>query len=200
MNPSISLSTLHDIADEAAALYICSGNEAAADAAQLMKAASPGKPVDAPRALDVLEHLQSIAIPRLGRNFGSLVQNSLSSLPWTDRGFSLPDGIRGQNAYAELIGPTGPMISDQCRFGFYLQAPNCLYPAHSHAAEEFYYILSGSAEWRLDEDEIFMPPVPDLIHHLPWQKHEMRTGHAPLLAMWIWTGDIGYSTYSIRSS
>ena len=188
---------MRDIAHGAAELYLCSGNEAAAKAAQLMKTSLPERLTDPPRPLDVLRHLQSIVLPCLSQDFGSLVRNSAPTLPWTDRGFGLPPGIRDRNAYAELIGPSGPMVSDECRFGFYLQAPDCLYPAHSHAAEEFYYILSGSAEWRLGEAETFVPDVPDLVHHLPWQSHEMRTGQSPLLAMWIWIGDIRYSTYSI---
>ena len=190
-------SALRDIVRGAADLYLLSGNEAAAKAAQLMKASLPERPVDPPRPLDVLKHLRSVVLPCLGEDFGGLVRNSTPWLPWTDRGFGLPPGIRGRNAYAELIGPSGPMVSDECRFGFYLQAPDCLYPAHSHAAEEFYYILSGSAEWRVGVAGTFVPRVPDLVHHHPWQLHEMRTGQSPLLAMWIWTGDISYSTYSI---
>lgn len=198
LNHPIPRSALRDIVYGAAELYLSGGNKAAAHAAKLMKAAQPEKPVEPPQALDVLSHLQSVALPALGKEFVSLVRRWASNLPWTDRGFGLPNGIRGRNAYAELMGPEGPMVSDECRFGFYLQAPDCLYPAHSHAAEEFYYVLSGSVEWRIDGALTFVPSVPGLVHHLPWQMHQMRTGQSPLLAMWIWTGDIRHSTYSIR--
>jgi hypothetical protein len=194
----ISASALRAIAHGAAELYLGGGNEAARQAAQLMKAARLERPSDPSRSLDVLRYLPSVALPGVSEEFGRLVRTLGPKLPWTDRGFELPEGIRGRNAYAELMGPSGPMISDDCRFGFYLQAPNCLYPVHCHAAEEFYYLLSGSAEWCLDGAQTFVPPVPGLIHHRPWQLHEMRTGPSPLLAMWIWTGDISYSTYAIR--
>lgn len=170
----------------AADLYRATGNPLAIQGAELMRAAQPQGPADPPQALAVLSQLPSIAAwPELAR------------LPWTDGDFSMPAAIRSRNAYAELVGPEGPLLSTRCRFGFYLQAPDCLYPPHSHAAEELYLLLSGSAEWWLDDSEPFLPPCPGLVHHLPWQKHAMRTGAFPLLALWVWLGDIRYGTYKI---
>lgn len=177
---------LRDLIDSAAELYLATGNARAAEVAKLMRAAVPERPADPPQVLPVLSHLPSI-----------VMQHELANLPWTDGGFSLPDPIRGHNAYAELIGPEGPFLSAKCRFGFYLQAPDCFYPPHSHAAEEFYLLLSGSAEWQLDDSRSFTPPSPGLVHHQPWQKHAMRTGASPLLALWVWLGNISYGTYSI---
>lgn len=177
---------LRDLIGWAGDLYGATGNARAAEAAKLMRAAVPERPADPPQALPVLSHLPSIAMP-----------HELAGLPWTDGGFSLPAVIKGRNAYAELIGPEGPVVSDNCRFGFYLQAPDCFYPPHSHAAEEFYLLLSGSAEWQLDDSSSFTLPSPGLVHHRPWQKHAMRTGTSPLLALWVWLGDIRYGTYSI---
>lgn len=182
---------LRELVDAAADLYLATGNRIAGHAAELIRSASPQRPADPPRALAVLSHLPSIAVPRLA------VDDGLSRLPWTDGGFALPEGIRGRNAFAEVVGPDGPFRCAQCRFGFYLQAPDCLYPAHSHAAEELYLILSGSVEWQLDESGPFIPPCPGLVHHRPWQKHAMRTGATPMLALWVWLGDISYATYSI---
>ena len=181
----------------AADLYLASGNEVAVRAAELMKQAKPLRLADAPLALPVLTHLGSIDLPSFDTEGTALLRDSASHLPWTEDGFVLPTAIQGRNAYAELIGPEGPLFSSQCRFGFYLQAPDCLYPAHSHAAEELYMILSGSAEWSVDVAERFVPPVLGLVHHRPWQKHSMLTRRLPLLAMWVWLGDIRYSTYSI---
>jgi hypothetical protein len=181
----------------AADLYLASGNEMAAQAAELMRQATPLRLADAPLALPVLAHLGSIALPPFEAEDSALLADSAAHLPWTEDGFVLPAAIQGRNAYAELIGPEGPLLSSQCRFGFYLQAPDCLYPEHSHAAEELYMILSGSAEWSVDVTERYVPPVLGLVRHRPWQKHSMRTGRLPLLAMWVWLGDIRYSTYSI---
>jgi hypothetical protein len=166
----------------AADLYRATGNARATEAARLMRAAAPEKPADPPQALPVLRYL-----PR----------HELAGLPWTDGGFALPASIKGRNAYAELVGPEGPVVSAKCRFGLYLQAPDCLYPPHSHAAEELYLLISGSAEWQLDDSNPFTPPGSGLVHHLPWQKHAMRTGASSLLALWAWLGDISYGTYSI---
>lgn len=181
----------------AADLYAASGNDMAVQAAELMRQAAPSKLADEPLALPVLTHLGSLALPPFGAEGTALHRDSAPYLPWTEDGFVLPAAIQGRNAYAELIGPDGPFFSAQCRFGYYLQAPNCLYPAHSHAAEELYVILSGSVEWSVDVAERFVPPVLGLVHHRPWQKHSMRTVSSPLLAMWVWLGDIRYSTYSI---
>ena len=188
---------LQDVVAAAADLYRASGNEMAAGAAELMTQASPQKPAEPPRALAVLAHLPVIALPSLAPDKTALIREGAAHLPWTDGGFALPTAIRGRNAFAELIGPEGPLFSPRCRFGFYLQAPDCLYPAHSHAAEELYLILSGAPEWQVEEAEPFVPAEPGLVHHLPWQKHAMRTGPAPLLALWVWLGDISYTTYSI---
>ncbi|MGE4252432.1 MAG: dimethylsulfonioproprionate lyase family protein [Parvibaculaceae bacterium] len=181
----------------AADLYRSSGDRTAEEAAELMMQASPHRPAEPPRALPVLAHLHAIALPPLAPGKAALLRDCAAHLPWTDGGFSLPAVIRGRNAYAELIGPDGPLASPHCRFGFYLQAPDCLYPAHSHAAEELYLILSGAPEWQVDEAEPFVPAEPGLVHHLPWQTHAMRTGSAPLFALWVWLGDIRYGTYSI---
>mgnify|MGYP001085513339 CR=1 FL=1 len=178
--------SLADLIDAAADLYGATGNARAADAATLMRAAVPERPADPPQALPVLSHLPSIAM-----------WHELADLPWTDGGFSLPAAIKGRNAYAELVGPEGPVVSGRCRFGLYLQEPDCLYPPHSHAAEELYLLLDGSAEWQLDDCRPFTPPSPGLVHHQPWQKHAMRTGASPLLALWAWLGDIRYGTYTI---
>ncbi len=170
----------------AADLYRATGSLRAIEAAELMRAAVPEGPADPPQALPVLGHLPSVAM-----------RPELASLPWTDGGFSLPAAIKGRNAYAELIGPEGPVVSAKCRFGLYLQAPDCLYPPHSHAAEELYLLISGPVEWQLDDSTPFTPPGSGLVHHLPWQKHAMRTGASPLLALWAWLGDIRYGTYTI---
>jgi Dimethlysulfonioproprionate lyase len=181
----------------AVGLYLASGNQMAARAAELMKQACPVRPAAPPQALAVLAHLSSVDFPPLEADSAALFRDNASHLPWAEDGFVLPAAIRGRNAYAELVGPEGPLLSPQCRFGFYLQAPDCLYPAHSHAAEELYMILSGSVEWWVDGMDAFVPPMLGLVHHRPWQKHAMRTGPLPLLAMWAWLGDIRYSTYSI---
>lgn len=182
---------LRGLVGAAADLYSATGNGTAMRAAELIRSATPRAVADPPQALPILAHLRSVAVPQLATGA------DMVRLPWTNGSFALPAAIRGRNAYAELVGPEGPLFSPHCRFGFYLQAPDCLYPAHSHAAEELYLLLSGSAEWQLDDSAAFISSSPGLVHHLPWQTHAMRTGPSPLLALWVWLGDISYATYSI---
>jgi len=100
-----------------------------------------------------------------------------------------------RHAFVELVGPDGLAISDELRFGLYLQAPDTLYPPHRHAAEELYFVVSGTAEWQKD-DAPFAPREPGtLIHHVPWQDHATTTHGEPLLAMWAWFGDLNPQSY-----
>ena len=40
--------------------------------------------------------------------------------------------LRGKYAYAELVGPRGPVVSERLTLGLVLFGPRCTYPAHSH--------------------------------------------------------------------
>lgn len=49
----------------------------------------------------------------------------------------------------------------------------------------------GDADW-LDDDATTYRARPGGIplHHRPWQPHAMRTGSRPLLAVYLWSGDV----------
>ena len=49
------------------------------------------------------------------------------------------------------IGQDGFFLHDSLGWIF-LQAPWIDYPAHAHDAEEWYLVLSGRAEWQIDDD------------------------------------------------
>ncbi len=100
-----------------------------------------------------------------------------------------PAGFDGGYAYVLLTGPDGQIHSDDCRVGLYLQRPGLHYPAHAHEAEEFYLVLSGTADWRAG-DRSFAAAPGQLIHHAPGEPHEMTTHEAPLLAFFAWLGKI----------
>ena len=100
-----------------------------------------------------------------------------------------------RHAYVELVGPDGLTVTDELRFGLYLQAPATVYARHRHAAEELYFVVSGTADWQKD-DAPFAPHEPGtLIHHVPWQDHATTTHGEPLLAMWAWIGDLNPQSY-----
>ena len=90
--------------------------------------------------------------------------------------------------WTELIGERGPIVSEKIAVGFLLLGPEVTYPAHSHDAEEIYLTLSGAAAWRRGAERWRDEPAGALIHHPSRLPHAMRTGAAPLLALYAWRG------------
>jgi quercetin dioxygenase-like cupin family protein len=92
--------------------------------------------------------------------------------------------------YAEIVGPGGLAVGDRAAAGVLLLGPETAYPPHAHPATEHYLVLSGTARWALgDTPPAFRPPG-SLIHHPPGVAHEMRTDKEPLLALYLWQGDL----------
>ncbi|MAI47812.1 MAG: hypothetical protein CBC34_017700 [Hyphomicrobiaceae bacterium TMED74] len=57
----------------------------------------------------------------------------------------MPKHLSEKFAYAEIVGPHGPVISHRLILGLLLFAPGCVYPAHSYdGITESYFCLSGS--------------------------------------------------------
>ena len=109
--------------------------------------------------------------------------------PWEEASRGVPEFFPGGYAYAMLADESPPADDDPVRVGLLLQRGNIPYPGHAHDAEEFYFILSGEAHWRIDAREFTARPG-DLIHHAPCAVHAMQTGSAPLLALWVWRGNL----------
>jgi quercetin dioxygenase-like cupin family protein len=60
------------------------------------------------------------------------------------------------------------------------------YPAHAHPAPEFYYVISGTAEWTVG-DETFTATPGMAIYHAPNVPHRMvNYGPEPLHTLWFW--------------
>jgi mannose-6-phosphate isomerase-like protein (cupin superfamily) len=118
-------------------------------------------------------------------------------VPWTVGDFKMPASFAGRSAYVEIVGPEGLAHREDLRFGLYVQTPDSLYPPHNHAAEELYYVLSGTARWQKADREFRAMAPGTLIRHASWERHAMRTDSEPLLAMWSWTGDLNVSTYRV---
>ncbi|HCK76095.1 MAG TPA: hypothetical protein DHW07_03015 [Gammaproteobacteria bacterium] len=108
---------------------------------------------------------------------------------WQESSRGVPEFFAGGYAYASLVDEAPPASDDPIRMGLLLQQAEIAYPGHAHDAEEFYFILSGQAHWRVDAQEFTVRPG-DLIHHLPCAIHEMETADAPLLALWVWRGKL----------
>ena len=108
---------------------------------------------------------------------------------WNEAERGVPEFFKGGYAFAEIVGEMGFKFSKKIRLGFFLQKPNLNYPLHAHDAKELYFILSGSADWEI-EDKKFKASPGLMILHEEKEEHAMTTSEFPLLALWIWTGNI----------
>jgi hypothetical protein len=95
--------------------------------------------------------------------------------------------------YAVLAGPAdGPPAlarHDQLAFGVLLLGPHTHYPVHHHPAAEVYIPLNSAEWWRGDGPWREQPPGA-VIHHPPNMPHATRAGDGPLLALYLWRGEL----------
>jgi hypothetical protein len=143
----------------------------------------------APRALSLAEHLAG----------------ATDSLRWaqTYTAADFGDDFLGGYGWTEIFGTRGHFRSSEVAGGFLLLGPNLTYPDHHHVAEEIYVPLTGGTEWRMGNGDFALRDACDIIHHPSNVSHAMRTGSAPLLALYLWRGgpldqrsDIGVRAHS----
>jgi len=91
--------------------------------------------------------------------------------------------------WTEILGHHGPLVSDRIACGFLLLGPATHYPRHHHEAEEIYLPLCGTAAWQQGDAEWRERTPGTPIHHAGDEPHAMRTGAAPLLALYLWRSD-----------
>ncbi len=95
--------------------------------------------------------------------------------------------------YAVLAGPSdGPPAlarHDRLAFGVLLLGPHTHYPLHHHPAAEVYIPLNGAEWWRGDGPWREEAPGA-VIHHPPNIPHATRAGDEPLLALYLWRGEL----------
>jgi mannose-6-phosphate isomerase-like protein (cupin superfamily) len=92
--------------------------------------------------------------------------------------------------FAQLLGPAGLMDDAQLHIGLTLMAPATHYPMHSHPAIETYLVLSGTALWRISDRPFVTKSPGALIVHTSSIGHAMETTKTPLLALFVWRGDL----------
>lgn len=126
----------------------------------------------------------------------ALIARAEALLPWTDSpAASLqPTSLAAIKAIAELLGPDGPILMPDLRFGLFYQVPGSYYPLHAHEAAETYTLIAGQALWQAGDQRLTMGPG-DAIHHPPNLPHAMRAGPQGFVAIWRWSGDIGFDSY-----
>lgn len=120
-----------------------------------------------------------------------------AKLHWATGGMTMPESFRDRYCYCELAGPDGMIGAPDIRFGVYLQARDTDYPRHWHEAREHYLVLSGTAQWQTDDDPHVERNPGEAFLHAENQPHATLTDDQPLLALWIWQGDIRMDTYRI---
>ncbi len=103
---------------------------------------------------------------------------------YTDRRFL--DGY----AYCELMGPSGHLHHDTISAGLLLLEPGLIYPEHAHPATETYVVLSGRAQWRQGDAGWQTRLAGERIMHASMEVHAMHNGSEPLLAAYLWQGDL----------
>jgi hypothetical protein len=136
-------------------------------------------------ALDLAEAGPAATVAAAARPFAA----SLDWCHWYRVDDRLPDFSRNF-AHAEIVGPIGPVVSQDLCCGLILMAPHTLYPSHAHSAVELYLVLGGTAEWQRGAEPWARRPPGAFILHPSRIGHAMRSGAEPLLALYAWHGDL----------
>lgn len=107
------------------------------------------------------------------------------SIGWQRRtsGSNGSDHYVDHHVHGMICGPRGMESRYDIQLGFSLMAPRTRYPDHRHPPEEAYVLLSAG-EFRQRDGDWFDPGVGGGLHNRPDSLHAMRSGTAPLLAMW----------------
>jgi len=140
------------------------------------------------------------ALDRPAANVSSLCAGLAALAPrltWTQnpnyrRAPPAPDFLENYG-YAVLAGPAdGPPAlarHDNLAFGVLMLGPRTHYPLHHHPAAEVYIPLNTALWWRGEGPWREQPPGA-VIYHAPNVPHATRTGEAPLLALYLWCGEL----------
>ncbi len=156
---------------------------------RLMRANAPlqlGPPADKP----VTAHLRRALDQGLTGPAAPLIRTLMalrSQLNWQYGYDKLPKGLERSFAFAELAGPSGPVISQRVILGLVLFAPGCTYPAHAHEGiTESYVCLSGAVSE--NNQGVYAPG--SLIFNPPGMLHRITVSdREPSLLAYAWMGD-----------
>ncbi|NHA66476.1 dimethylsulfonioproprionate lyase family protein [Phycicoccus flavus] len=109
-------------------------------------------------------------------------------LTWEYGYEKVPRGLTGKYGYCEIVGPRGPVVTDELILGLVLFAPDTIYPQHHHRdIEESYVAISGA--WSENDTAVYAPG--SLILNVPAHEHRITTGpFEPCLLAYAWLGPV----------
>ncbi len=159
--------------------------------------------------LPVLAHLPR-AVEDAGRLLPAATADALAyaagAAAWTQTAAYVTDppspGFLDGYAHATLAGPPdgGPGGPGTTRaedrepppvaLGLVLLGPEAVYPHHAHPADEVYLPLTLARWSAATAEPPTERPAGALLHHRPHQPHAMTTDEGPLLALYLWTGEV----------
>ena len=95
-------------------------------------------------------------------------------------------GLLSKFAFAELVGPKGPVVAETLILGLVLFAPGTTYPIHRHhGITESYFCLSGA----ISENNVGVYAPGSLILNPPDHPHRITTSsNEPSLLAYAWIG------------
>jgi hypothetical protein len=154
-------------------------------------AATPPVPQRLP-ACDYLAAALALATAGPASHLADALTPLLAGLRW---GYGYPvhpqwPDLAARVAFAQIIGRRGLMDDDRIHLGLTLMAPRTHYPLHAHPAIELYLVLAGTAGWRVEGAPFAPQPPGSLILHTSGIGHAMQTDADPLLAFYVWRGDL----------
>jgi dimethylpropiothetin dethiomethylase len=114
------------------------------------------------------------------------IEGVAPSLRWLYGYDRVPKHLINKFAYAEVIGPRGPILSSRLILGFVLFAPGCVYPSHAHhGLTESYFCLSGA----VSENDAGVYAPGSLIFNPPGHSHRITVdAREPCLLAYAWHG------------
>ncbi len=143
-----------------------------------------------PSSVPALRWLPRIhdAAPKFSSEFVDAMVTAAPSLAWR-RSYSpalVGAAFFDNYGWTELLGLTGPVVSEHLACGVLLVGPHLTYPPHRHEAEEIYVPLASVAAWQDGTGRWRERPPGEVIHHASHEPHAMQTGASPLLALYLW--------------
>ncbi|WP_136658183.1 dimethylsulfonioproprionate lyase family protein [Nitratireductor sp. XY-223] len=119
-------------------------------------------------------------------------------LDWISwEGTGLERSVSARLYTTELVGPDGHVAAESVRIGLLASEAWTDYPISSHAGEETYLVIAGTAEWSVGGGDYAAHAPGALIHHPSWVLHGRRTLDEPFLGAWRWSGDLDLSTFRV---